>query len=73
MKDTSGRCGSIFHKETKMGLFEDAVREEARLRLALAGPAGSGKTMSALRIAKGMADILKVSIGVIDTEKKSSA
>jgi hypothetical protein len=56
-----------------MGKFEEAIREEARLRLALAGPAGSGKTMSALRIAKGMADILKVSIGVIDTEKKSSA
>lgn len=56
-----------------MGVFEEAVREQAKLRLALAGPAGSGKTMSALRIAKGMAEILGCQIGVIDTEKKSSA
>ncbi len=52
--------------------FEKAKRSKAMLRLALAGPAGSGKTLSALRIAKGMAAVLGCSIGVIDTEKRSS-
>jgi hypothetical protein len=55
--------------------FEKAQRQAARLRLALAGPAGSGKTMSALRIAKGMIEANgndKWRIGVIDTEKRSS-
>jgi hypothetical protein len=52
--------------------FEEAVREHVRLRLALAGPAGSGKTLSALRVAKGMAQVLGCRIGLIDTEKKSS-
>jgi hypothetical protein len=55
--------------------FEKAERKAARLRLALAGPAGSGKIMSALRIAKGMLEAngnSKWRIGVIDTEKRSS-
>lgn len=57
-----------------MGAFQKAERKEARLRLALAGPAGAGKTMSALRIAKGMVEAIGngARIGVIDTEKRSS-
>jgi KaiC/GvpD/RAD55 family RecA-like ATPase len=55
-----------------MGAFVKAERKAAKLRLALAGPAGSGKTMIALRIAKGMAQELELRIGVIDTEKRSS-
>lgn len=55
-----------------MGAFQKAERQAAKLRLALTGPAGSGKTMSALRIAKGMAQELGLRIGVIDTEKRSS-
>lgn len=55
-----------------MGAFQKAERQQAKLRLALAGPAGSGKTMSALRVAKGMAQELGLRIGVIDTEKRSS-
>jgi hypothetical protein len=55
-----------------MGAFQKAERKMAKLRLALAGPAGSGKTMSALRVAKGMAQELGLRIGVIDTEKRSS-
>lgn len=52
--------------------FKKAVREAAKLRLALQGPAGSGKTLSALRIAKGLAQALNLKVAVIDTEKESS-
>ena len=53
--------------------FKKAERKQSKLRLALAGPSGSGKTLSALRIAKGMAEVLGCRIGVIDTEKESSS
>jgi len=53
--------------------FKKAERKKSKLRLALAGPSGSGKTLSALRIAKGMAEVLGCRIGVIDTEKESSS
>jgi hypothetical protein len=52
--------------------FCRAERKRARLRLALTGPAGAGKTMSALKLARGMADRLNCPIGLIDTEKGSS-
>lgn len=38
-----------------MSLFTDAVRMERRARIALQGPAGSGKTFTALRIASALA------------------
>ena len=44
-----------------------AERVKSKLRLALAGPAGSGKTMSALKIAKGLGD----TVCLIDTERGS--
>jgi len=52
--------------------FRTAVRKMSKLRLALAGPAGSGKTLSALRVAKGLGEVLGLTTAVIDTEKGSS-
>ena len=54
-----------------MGLFKQAVRQVAKLRLALSGPSGSGKTYSALLIASGIVPIEKVA--VVDTENGSAA
>lgn len=54
-----------------MGNFKKAVKSKSKLRLAVYGPAGSGKTYSALEIATGMI-IDDESIAVIDTEKGSS-
>ena len=45
-------------------MFQKAERKKARLRLALCGPAGSGKTYSALKIAQGLGG----RIALIDTE-----
>ncbi|MGW7085052.1 AAA family ATPase [Streptomyces sp. NPDC054871] len=50
--------------------FTDATRETARARIGLQGPAGSGKTKSALRIAEGLAQ--GGTIGVADTERRSA-
>ena len=50
--------------------FTPATREQARARIGLQGPAGSGKTKSALRIAEGLAK--GGPIGVIDTERGSA-
>jgi ABC-type sulfate/molybdate transport systems ATPase subunit len=36
-------------------MFKKAMLQQAKLRLALFGPAGSGKTYTALKIATGMA------------------
>lgn len=49
--------------------FTKAVRQQARLRLALTGPSGAGKTFSALLLAKGM----NGKIAVIDTERSSAS
>ncbi len=49
--------------------FTKAVRQKARLRLALTGPSGSGKTYSALLMAKGLGG----RIAVIDTERSSAS
>jgi hypothetical protein len=49
--------------------FQKALRKKAKLRLALTGPAGSGKTYGALLIAKGLGG----SIAVIDTEHGSAS
>lgn len=50
-------------------MFKKAQRKQAKLRLLLAGPAGSGKTMSALLLAKGLGG----RIAVIDTERGSAS
>jgi len=51
-----------------MANFEPAVRKRVKLRMAIAGPAGSGKTYSALQIATGLGG----KIGFIDTEHNSA-
>ena len=48
-------------------MFRRAERKKAKLRLGIAGPAGSGKTYSALLIAQG----LEGKIALIDTEHGS--
>lgn len=50
--------------------FAPATREQAKARIALQGPGGSGKTKSGLRIAEGLAQ--GGSIGVVDTERGSA-
>lgn len=54
-----------------MSLFNRATKTKAKLRLALAGPAGSGKTYTALKIAEVLAEGGK--IAVIDTENASAS
>ncbi|MFE2045699.1 AAA family ATPase [Streptomyces sp. NPDC059477] len=50
--------------------FAPANREQARARIGLQGPAGSGKTKTALRIAEGLAQ--GGQIGLADTERGSA-
>lgn len=49
--------------------FQKAQRKQAKLRLALTGPSGAGKTMGALLVAQGIGG----KIAVIDTEKGSAS
>lgn len=50
--------------------FRRASKTQARARIAIAGPAGSGKTYTALRIAKGLSE---KPAALIDTEAASAA
>ena len=52
-----------------MSGFKTASKAQAKLRLGLVGPAGSGKTMTALRIASGLGG----RVAVIDTERGSAS
>ena len=52
-----------------MSGFKKATKAAAKLRLGLIGPAGSGKTMTALRIAAGLGG----PVAVIDTERGSAS
>ncbi len=54
-----------------MSKLRKATRQKAKIRLALSGPAGSGKTISALLIAYGMVGDWN-KIAVIDTESNSA-
>lgn len=54
-----------------MSKFQIATKTQAKLRLALQGPSGGGKTYSALSIASHIAPLAKVA--VIDTEHGSAA
>lgn len=55
---------------SRAGLVHDAVRREAKGRIALAGPAGAGKTWTALTVATTLA--AGAPIVVIDTERESA-
>jgi hypothetical protein len=50
-------------------MFTKATKSKSRLRLALSGPSGAGKTYSALSIASGLGD----RIALIDTERGSAS
>jgi hypothetical protein len=50
--------------------FKPAVRDRVALLIALAGASGSGKTLSALLMARGLADGDDSQIAVIDTEAR---
>lgn len=50
--------------------FEKAIKTKSKLRMALTGPAKSGKTYTALVLATALADDGR--IGLIDTENRSS-
>ena len=54
-----------------MAKFQKAVRAKAYIKLAITGTAGSGKTYSALLMARGLVG-KKGRIAVIDTENNSS-
>jgi hypothetical protein len=54
-----------------MSGFRRATKEQSRLRLALAGPAGSGKTYTALLLASALAD--GDGVALIDTERGSAS
>lgn len=54
-----------------MSLFKTATKRQAKLRLGLVGPAGSGKTMTALRVGSGLAGE-SGRMAVIDTEHGSA-
>ena len=49
--------------------IKKATKQQAKLRLAIFGPSGAGKTMTSLRIAAG----LGTRVGVIDTERGSAS
>lgn len=55
-----------------MSGMRKAERQQAKLRIGFSGPAGSGKTMSALLVAKGLCRGNMEKICVIDTENKSA-
>ncbi|MBE7504425.1 MAG: ATP-binding protein [Verrucomicrobiales bacterium] len=52
-------------------LFQKAQRQRVKLKLAITGPAGSGKTTAALRLARGLTRNGR--IAVIDTENRSAS
>ena len=52
-------------------IIRKAERKQAKIKMAIQGPAGSGKTFSSLLLAKGLCDSLE-RVCVIDTENGSS-
>lgn len=53
-------------------MFKPAARAQTKLRMAITGPAGSGKTLSALKIARGLVGP-NGKIALIDTENGSAS
>lgn len=54
-----------------MSMFRKAVKEEAKLRMAISGPSGSGKTYTALLFARAIAPNGKIAL--VDTEHGSAS
>jgi hypothetical protein len=53
--------------------FQDAVKEQSKLRLALYGPAGGGKSLTSLLLGLALAGGDPQKLGVIDSEHGSAA
>lgn len=56
-----------------MSAFKPAVKSQSKLRCAIAALSGAGKTMTALRIATGIAKAIGTTIAVIDSEHGSAS
>lgn len=54
-------------------MFKQAVKSQSKLRMTIDGPAGSGKTYTALRFAHAIAQRTGGKIAVIDTERGSAS
>jgi len=54
-------------------MFKQAVKSQSKLRMTIDGPAGSGKTYTALRFAHAIAQRIGGKIAVIDTERGSAS
>ncbi|MEX0686194.1 MAG: AAA family ATPase, partial [Balneolales bacterium] len=52
-------------------MFQKAIRQNTKIKLAITGSSGSGKTYSALRLAHGLAENGRVAL--IDTENNSAS
>jgi hypothetical protein len=52
-----------------MGRFQRATKKRAKLRMAVFGPAGSGKTMTSLRVAAGLGG----RVALVDSERGSAS
>lgn len=52
---------------SNMAIFEEVTRKKSKARIALVGPSGAGKTLSALLMAYGITDDWK-KVALIDTE-----
>ena len=53
--------------------FKKATKQQARLRMAIDGPSGAGKTYTALTFAFALAEAVGGKVAVIDTEHASAA
>jgi len=69
-RDSLKRGGEVSEKgkEKAMG-FKKATKAQAKLRAAVFGPSGAGKTFTSLRVARGLGG----KIAVIDTERGSAS
>jgi hypothetical protein len=54
-------------------MFKQASKQQSKLRLSIDGPAGSGKTFTALRFAHALAAHFSGKIAMIDTERGSAS
>jgi len=67
--EATGSYTMSMPKPTAKGMFHHAQRKQSKLRLAMTGASGSGKTYSALLLAQGLGG----NIAVADTERGSAA
>ena len=53
--------------------FKKATKSQSKLRAAIFGASGSGKTYISRKIAKGFQNVIQSPIAVIDTERGSAS